>query len=70
MKCPLPLVTLVTDSFPPDNLFRDCLEEECAWWDEEQKRCDPTGLAHWVRALIAQLWEIKEKMPHEEQFRR
>ena len=69
MKCPMR--DFITGEGPGGVRVsgEDCIKEECAWWDSEQQKCDPSGLVHWVRALIAELWAIKEKMPHAGQFR-
>ena len=70
MKCPLSNSMVTDKSGELEFTFRDCLKEECAWWDTEEQSCDPSGLRHHLKSLIAQLWVLTEKMPHEEQFRR
>ena len=61
MKCP--------KSFEWGQAF-ECLREDCAWWDEYFQRCDPTGLLPHIKSIEETLAKIKEKMPHELQFRK
>lgn len=70
MKCPLPIIVLDVDSFPPAEKYRECLQGECAWWDSTYERCDPTGLSHTLERLTDVLSEVERRMPHEEQFRK
>lgn len=70
MKCPLPVIEVVPDSFPPEHGWRDCIKEECAWWIHSDQRCSILVIAAHLVGLVAVGDEILEKMPHEEQFRR
>ena len=45
MKCPLLKIAragLISEAARP---LDDCMEKECAWWDEEFKRCAVLVLA-------------------------
>jgi len=50
--------------------FAKCTQEECAWWDEERVCCHIRTLSKQVNRLADRVNEIKDKMPHEEQFRK
>lgn len=70
MKCPLlkgrvPLPNGVIADEP-----QECRREECVCWDSGEGWCDPTGLIRPLIRLVQVLEEIKEKMPHELQFRK
>ena len=42
----------------------DCLEGECAWWDEDDERCAFRSLVGELRVIMVHLGEIYRKMPH------
>lgn len=70
MKCPLPVIEVIPDSFPPEYGWRDCLEDECAWWLHMSKICAIAEIAVELEVISGALGSIEDKMPHEEQFRR
>jgi len=43
-KCPL--------SMPAPDVYYDCLEEKCAWWDSEFKQCYFLTLAETLEAIL------------------
>ena len=47
-----------------------CILEGCAWWSEQQERCDPTGMIAHVIALGNVFGQIFDLMPKEFQFRK
>lgn len=70
MKCPLARVSVGWRGNTEVIEHPDCIKEECACWDKELGRCDPTGLIRPLIRLVEELEEIKKKMPHELQFRK
>ena len=50
--------------------WADCLKEECAWWQPELGNCIIYQLGMEIGTLGLFLEKIKDKMPHEEQFRK
>lgn len=63
MKCPLrsaithyPLEEVGIDTF-------DCLEEECAWWNDTVKACSITQIGVSLMAINAHLRDIASKTP-------
>ena len=63
MKCPIMLMGRMFSNDPSDISYTECLKRGCAWWNDEQEQCDPTGLLNIFTELV-------DKMPHEEQFRK
>ena len=58
MKCPMLTMYAVTYSKPEAYRDRDCLKEECAWWDEvEEGRCA-------ILSLVGSLDDIATKLMH------
>ena len=70
MKCPM--LTMYATSFKPPEEFkdRDCLKEECAWWDEKFEQCGIKTVLCTLVGLDRELVELVAKMPHEEQFKK
>lgn len=70
MKCPL---QNHLDTTKPGELtfsVSDCLEEECAWWEQTISECSISALAGRLDSIDRSLIDIKLKMPHEKQFRK
>ena len=63
MKCPLLKGEMNLDDAGVSMEFIDCLKEECAWWSDEQKQCDPTGMLPFFIALGNTLGVIADRMP-------
>jgi len=67
MKCPLRGLYIEKTSIGEQPDQRVCLERECAWWSEADKRCAVlVATAHLV-GLVAIGDELLKKMPHKEQ---
>ena len=47
-----------------------CTEGDCAWWSEELKQCDPTGMLPHIIALSSALDKLVEIMPRGTAFRK
>ena len=61
MKCPLIKIVEQVASATLEVGVRDCLKEECAWWDETFETCDPTGLTHTLERLADALNALLSK---------
>jgi len=70
MKCPLFIDELFIQGELKELHRADCLKEECAWWNESESECSMLSLAKWQPFLINQVSGIRDKIPHEKQFRR
>ena len=69
MKCPL---RNTTSPYPDGQVgidTWDCLKEECAWWDSQDKRCGLMTIAGCLKTHLGWMGDLVDKMPHEEQFR-
>ena len=64
MKCPLYQLWR-TAVLGGDEIFPgDCLQEECAWWDEDMSQCSINGLEGVLEHIALSLKDIREIMPH------
>jgi len=70
MKCPLFVLAKTAHYSENVMITTDCLKEECAWWNKDRGVCSVKLGAGAIYDLWYQLTQIKEKMPHEEQFRK
>ncbi len=70
MKCPLSMVMLGSYSTNVMVEPRDCLKEECAWWQKEMENCIIYQIGMFMGVLASQVDDIGRKMPHLEQFKR
>lgn len=70
MKCPLLAIAEMGVPRKGKGPEIDCLKEECAWWDRIDEQCGFLSLSHDIHWLRVTLQQIRDKMPHEEQFRR
>jgi len=70
MKCPLFIMKGYYRAKLFDDKTADCIKEECAWWDDFNKRCDFKSIRVALVHLVATLEVIRERMPHELQFRK
>ena len=70
MKCPLFVLAKTAHYSENVMITTDCLKEECAWWDDFDKRCEFRS----IRVVLTQIAETLEiicnKMPHLEQFKK
>ena len=70
MKCPLIREMHEADDGEFYYTHEDCLKEGCAWWDEDDKVCAIFNICSFLQVIGDNLYEIVQKMPHEEQFRK
>lgn len=70
MKCPLTTIVKVAPANPKAEDWCDCIKEECAWWDVNAGGCSVYLISRSLMYLFDVTVDIKEKMPHEAQFRR
>ena len=70
MKCP---ILTMTSYLRPEITFVegiDCLQAECAWWEEQTGHCSIRCLPTMISGVAWHINEIIKKMPHEEPFRK
>ena len=68
MKCPLLKITrpgLMTATTHPQD---DCLEQECAWWDNVMGRCYLASMAISLGWVALHLGNIVEHMPYKKEY--
>ena len=70
MKCPLFETNRGSADKATPPYARECLKEECAWWMGGDRVCAVTALAGKLYDIDTLFEMVKDKMPHEEQFRR
>lgn len=63
MKCPMLTMYATTYRDPEEYRDRDCLKDDCAWWDTTFEWCSEQTKAHELHALRVELQELKQKMP-------
>jgi len=63
MKCPLSKNTLEEGSYPPEQEFRNCLKEECAWWVSSEAYCAVLDIPVLLVTLGNVLGKICDRMP-------
>ena len=54
MKCPLCLIFDPPSQLGVESDYSTCLQEECAWWDEEKQACS-------VKVIAKELTRIQLK---------
>lgn len=69
MKCPMRIFVVRCGEETGTGYMPDCLKEGCAWWNKFTDECSIYMLALETNALRAAIQDIKDKMPHEGQFR-
>ncbi len=70
MKCPLFVMGQLANTIPAVGSNSDCLKEECAWWEANDGQCSVKVIAQFIAGIGMNIKDIRDKMPHEEQFRR
>ncbi len=70
MKCPLFRIPFTEKGKADRGKLDECIKEECAWWDKDYETCAMVSLSDELDNVQYFLKSIKDKMPHEEQFRR
>ena len=61
MKCPLMHYQERNHNVFPCEVFEDCFEEECAWWDETVDRCSMVALSQTFIAIGNVLGKIADR---------
>ncbi len=61
MKCPLLYAGPVDAGFQPNEKWGDCLDEECAWWNDRFGMCSQAVPAY-LAGVADRRAEIHEKM--------
>ena len=69
MKCPLLMPRWIGMPEVIKDSQVECIKEECAWWQEEIGNCIIYQLGMEIGTLTSFLEDIRDKMPHEGQFR-
>lgn len=70
MKCPLWCAAMIITGRTDQAGETDCLQEECAVFDQANDCCSELGLHQTMIAIGNVLGRIYDKMPHEGQFRK
>jgi len=65
MKCPLFYIGKTTVFHGEVSDTNNCLQEECAWWDEPTQRCSIKSLGVNFEGIAANMANIVNKMPRE-----
>jgi len=70
MKCPMLTMYAATSKRPEEYEDRDCLENDCAWWDKHSAKCTVLLVSQNLQLLLSAIVTGVTKMPHEGQFRK
>jgi len=70
MKCPQLLKDDHERSGYPVPIAPDCLEGDCAWYDEAAGRCAIVGISRTMTSIGNVLGRISDITPTEKQFRK
>ena len=70
MKCPLSQVTTYPELRETRFRWEDCLKEECAWWNKDENWCAILCIAKELFYISGKLFEIKNKLPSPEFFKK
>lgn len=68
MKCPLLAMAEMWGEPEKKPKYSDCLKEECGFWDPETMKCSEVTKTRELSIIRSLLKDIRDKMPHEEQF--
>ena len=63
MKCPLGADYQWVAKGTTNKRWRECFEEECAWWDQVYGRCTVLALSQIFTAMGHVLGRIHDQMP-------
>lgn len=63
MKCPQRHRFVSNDQGGHDDVFLPCIEEECAWWDEEHEMCCVVHIGDELGEIQWELQETRDKLP-------
>lgn len=76
MKCPRTFLIEIVEGnkFADANGIKlagaECIKEECGGWDKTQRCCGELSGTKALWTLVDVLDDIRDKMPHEKQFRK
>lgn len=62
MKCPLRFTLDYSEKGILSTPAKDCLKEECAWWDEEMAQCSINGLEPTLQHIALSLRDIAKEL--------
>jgi len=62
MKCPLLSLRPIDRSYVEGHGPHDCLQEECAWWDEKIQLCSVRSWCERIRNVEMRVEAIDEKL--------
>jgi len=68
MKCPLLAIVHLNQAGREGMRYATCLKDEWAWWDDGPECCIFKSGTYTLIALSQEIAEIKDKMPHANQF--
>jgi len=63
MKCPLLSIVKVQAIGPRNEILEDCIEEQCAWWNEPEQCCHISMIEFDLVSIAGLIAKIKDKMP-------
>lgn len=69
MKCPLLMIGWSAAEGGEQVWSVDCFEKGCAWWDDKNECCLVSTLISSLNFMGCLLYDIKEGMPKQFQFR-
>lgn len=68
MKCPLFAEISKHQTQRGFLTYIDCLQEECAWWDDGDGQCSEKSRMESLKYIASCLCKMEKKMPHVGQF--
>ena len=68
MKCPLFTYNKMSKEGEWEEFPKDCLQEECAWWDYNRGNCLIGSLIFYLAEILLTLRLMQEKMPPKEEY--
>jgi hypothetical protein len=69
MKCPLFILNDRRAQLGEETEIGDCIEAECAWYDDNVEECAVKSLPRIMAAIGNTIGELVKKIPKEFQFR-
>ncbi len=68
MKCPLLQRYYIQGNEKGSDTIAQCLQAECAWWDDTLKRCSIQIIAQFMVGIGVHIHNIAENMPFKGQL--
>jgi len=62
MKCPCPFYFQAPKGFLPQDIWRECVEEKCAWWDSYGRACAILSIYQELRLLVGAAGMFVDKL--------